>query len=274
MPWQRFLDEVAEVGYEWIELGPYGYLPTDLPTLREALEVRRLKVCACIVEGNLEDAAHWPDVEAQVLGGGELAAALDARFMVLIDDGYTDLVTGDAIAPKRLDEDGWKRLIDTTNRIAETARDRFGLRLLFHPNTETHVEYEDQIEALLAQTDPELVGLCLDLGHHAYCHGDPIAFMRRHHQRLEHVHFKNVDAEVLQRVERDGISVGQASGMDVFCALEDGVVDYEAVRDVLRAVDYNGFAIVEHDMFPAPFDKPLPIARRALAYLEEIGIGG
>lgn len=274
MPWHRFLDEVAEVGYEWIELGPYGYLPTDLPTLREALEARRLKVCACIVEGNLEDAAHWPDVEAQVLGSGELAAALDARFMVLIDDGYTDLVTGDAIAPTRLDEDGWKRLIDTTNRIAETARDRFGLRLLFHPNTETHVENEDQIETLLAQTDPELVGLCLDLGHHAYCHGDPVAFMRRHHQRLEHVHFKNVDAEVLQRVERDGISVGQASGMDVFCALEDGVVNYEAVRDVLREVDYNGFAIVEHDMFPAPFDKPLPIARRALAYLEEIGIGG
>ena len=25
----RFLDEVAESGYQWIELGPYGYLPTD-----------------------------------------------------------------------------------------------------------------------------------------------------------------------------------------------------------------------------------------------------
>ena len=34
IPWQRFLDEVAEAGYEWIELGPYGYLPTDLNTLR------------------------------------------------------------------------------------------------------------------------------------------------------------------------------------------------------------------------------------------------
>ena len=29
VPWQRFLDEVQAAGYHWIELGPYGYLPTD-----------------------------------------------------------------------------------------------------------------------------------------------------------------------------------------------------------------------------------------------------
>ena len=28
-PWHRFLDEIAEAGYEWMELGPFGYLPTD-----------------------------------------------------------------------------------------------------------------------------------------------------------------------------------------------------------------------------------------------------
>ena len=34
-----------------------------------------------------------------------------------------------------------------------------------------------------------------------------------------------------------------------------------------------GLGIVEHDMYPAPFDKPLPIARRTLAYLKEISMG-
>jgi inosose dehydratase len=29
VPWQRFLDEAVASGYAWIELGPYGYLPTD-----------------------------------------------------------------------------------------------------------------------------------------------------------------------------------------------------------------------------------------------------
>ena len=38
IPWERFLDEIAEAGYEWTELGPFGYLPTDLPTLRRACD--------------------------------------------------------------------------------------------------------------------------------------------------------------------------------------------------------------------------------------------
>ena len=45
-PWERFLDEVAESGYKWIELGPYGYLPTDPARLAEELKARDLKVTA------------------------------------------------------------------------------------------------------------------------------------------------------------------------------------------------------------------------------------
>ena len=40
------------------------------------------------------------------------------------------------------------------------------------------------------------------------------------------------------------------------------MVDFEAFRDVLKEVDYEGWAIVEQDMYPAPFDKPFPIAKR------------
>jgi len=272
IPWQRFLDEVAEAGYAWIELGPFGYLPTDLPKLRDELDQRNLKVCACVVEGDLVDPERWPGIEKQVLGGGELAAGLDGTFMVLIDDSYTDLQTGKPTSPARLDDDGWKRLVDTTVGIAETARDRFGLELTFHPNTETHVEYEDQIETLLNQTDSDLVKLCLDIGHHAYRHGDVIGFIRKHHKRMPHIHFKNVDGQLLQQFEAEGIWAGKASGLGVFCELPDGIVDYPEVRDVLNEVGYDGFAIVEQDMYPTPFDKPLPIARRALDYLRTIGV--
>ena len=102
VPWPRFLDEVVEVGYQWIELGPYGYLPADLPFLRRELDRRGLKVCASVVEENLEDPAAWSRVEAQVLGSGELAAGLDGQFMVLIDGAYFDLSTGVPTGPARL----------------------------------------------------------------------------------------------------------------------------------------------------------------------------
>ena len=124
IPWQRFLDEVAEAGYEWIELGPYGYLPTDLNVLRTELDKRQLKVSGTFLMAHLEDPEAWPGLELDLMGAGELLAGLDAKFLVLIDDLHTDWFTGKQIKPERLDDDAWKRLIDTTHKVAEIARIR------------------------------------------------------------------------------------------------------------------------------------------------------
>ncbi len=153
------------------------------------------------------------------------------------------------------------------------ARDRYGLKLVFHPHAETHVEYEDQIEALLAQTDPSLVFLCFDTGHHAYRGGDPIAFMRKHHRRIPYLHLKSVDGGIQQQVARENIPFAKAVAMDMFCEPARGMVDFIAFRDVLQEINYDGWATVEQDMYPAPFDKPLPIAKRTREYLRSIGLG-
>ena len=221
----------------------------------------------------LEDKALWPEIEKEVVGAGQLLAALGAKYLVLIDDTHTNLFTGEPIAPPRLDQDGWKRLVETTHKIADLARDRFGLTVVFHPHADSHVEYEDQIEALLADTDPKKVFLCLDTGHHAYRDGDPVKFMRRHSQRIAYLHLKSVDKHMQQKVEAEKIPFALAVGMDMFCEPSQGAVDFAAFRDVLREVNYDGFAIVEQDMYPAAFEKPLPIAKRTRAYLREIGLG-
>ncbi|MCY4079665.1 MAG: sugar phosphate isomerase/epimerase [Caldilineaceae bacterium] len=272
-PWHRFLDEAAEAGYEWIELGPYGYLPTDLPTLRRELDGRGLKVAGTFAMESLEVPETWPELERQVLGAGEQLAELGARFLVLIDGMYSDLKTGEQVEPAELDGDAWKRLIDTTHRVADIARDRFGLQLVFHPHAESHVEYTQQIETFLAQTDPDRVGLCLDVGHHAYRGGDAVEFMRQHHERIPYLHIKSVDRAVQQQVEASGVSFAEAVRMDMFVEPALGFVDFLAFRDVLRNIGFDGWAVVEHDMYPAPFDKPLPIAKRTRAYLRDIGIG-
>jgi len=272
-PWNRCLDEIAAAGYEWTELGPYGYLPIDLPTVRAELAKRGLKVAGSVALENLEDPAAWPGLERQVRGVGELLAGLGATFLVLIDASYTDLFTGQSLAASRLAPDAWGRTIETTHRVADLARERFGLRLVFHHHAETHVEDEEQIEAFLAQTDPARVGLCLDLGHLAYRGGDPVAFMRKHHARIPYLHLKSVDRDLQQKVERENIPFATAVAMDLFVEPARGAVDFLAFRDVLREIDYTGWAIVEQDMYPAPYDKPFPIAKRTRAYLREIGLG-
>ena len=223
--------------------------------------------------GNSTKERKYEHHHRQVLGAGERLAALDAKYLVLIDDTYTDLFTGKAIGPKRLDEDAWGRFIETTHKVADIARNRFGLQLVFHPHAETHVEYEDQIEAFLEQTDPDRVSICFDTGHHAYRGGDPINFMRRHHDRIPYLHLKSIDPDVQKQVEAEGIPFAEAVKMDMFVEPSKGAVDFLAFRDMLQKIDYNGYAIVEQDMYPASFDKPLPIAKRTRAYLREIGIG-
>jgi inosose dehydratase len=117
------------------------------------------------------------------------------------------------------------------------------------------------------------VFLCLDTGHHAYRGGDPIRFMRRHHERIRYLHLKSVDREIQKKVELEKIPFAKAVAMDMFCEPSLGAVNFLEFRDVLHDLNYDGWATVEQDMYPVPFDKPLPIAKRTRAYLQEIGIG-
>ena len=63
-PYDRFLDEVAASGYEWIELGPFGYLPTDPKQLADELAARNLKLSA----GTVFEHLHRDGVPAAETG--------------------------------------------------------------------------------------------------------------------------------------------------------------------------------------------------------------
>jgi inosose dehydratase len=272
-PWRRFMDEVVEAGYKCIELGPYGYLPTNLDTLKAELSKRDLTVAGTFVMAHLEDPSCGAEVDRQLNGAGELVAGTGGKYIILIDDTYSDLWTGELTAPKQLDDEAWKRLVEKVHEVAQTARDKWGLQVVYHPHAETHVEYEDQIARLLDDTDASLVSICLDTGHHAYRGGEPVSFMRKHHERIPYLHLKSVDRDKQEEVERAGTTFAPAVGDGMFCEPWRGAVDFLAFRDLLREIDYNGFAIVEQDMYPCDFDKPLSIAKKTREYLREIEIG-
>jgi inosose dehydratase len=268
-PWRRFLDEIAETGYHWTELGPYGYLPSDSGELERELASRGLGLAAGFTMFDLEQPGAWEGAAASTEQVCRLLQALGSEYLIVIDDVYTDLYTGVPRFPAELDDDAWGRLIDTTKRIIEVA-DRYGLRTVFHPHAQTHVEREHQIERLLADADD--IALCFDVGHHAYCGGEPIAFYRRFAERIPYLHLKSVDLEHRDRVEREGTPFAQAVKDGVFVEPSEGAVDFVAFRDALVERRFSGFAIVEQDMYPTAFDRPLPIAKRTFAYLSQLGL--
>jgi inosose dehydratase len=248
-PWPRFLDEVAEAGFAAIELGPLGYLPTDLPTLEAALEARNLTVAGGTLAARM-------DLGEALHALGPLLKGVSARYLCLI--------------PERQHDGDWQARVDAMHRTAEVALTRYGLATVVHAELHSEIFAEPGIEAFIAASDPSLVNYCLDVGLHACGGGDPVAFMRTHHARIPYLHLTNIDGAVAARVRTEHVPFDAAVEMGLFRGPSDGAVDYPALRTVLADVGYAGWAISEH---PSKLAEPLPQAKRARDYLRHIGIG-
>jgi inosose dehydratase len=272
MPWQLYLDEVERAGYTGTELGPYGYLPTDPVQLRRELGTRGLQLIAGFVMQPLEEAELYSGVESAALQLGELLASCGASFMVLIDGEYRDLATGRTTAESTLSDEEWKRLVDTSNRLGDLIRTRFGLQLVFHPHADTHVEYDTQAERFIADTDPAVVSICLDVGHLEYRGGDAVSFFRKHHTRIPYLHLKSVNASIRERVEAESLPLNEAVKLGVFCEPDQGTLDYRAFARALQEAEFTGWATVEQDRDPTTWRDALGSAQRTLAYFRRIGM--
>lgn len=272
-PWTRFLDEIARAGYEWLELGPYGYLPTDVETLRSELQARGLQLAGGTVGGSLHRREELSTIEAEMLDVARLAGALGAEHIVFLPAMYRDLHDGRQLEPAELGEDQWRALVEGADHLARVLRDESGMRFVFHSHVESHVETDDQIRRFLTDTDPELVGLCLDTGHVAYTHGDASGLLREHADRIWYVHIKAVDPEVLAQAEAEQLSFADAVKRDVMCEPGVGVPALDDVIGALQSLPPDTFVIVEHDLYPVDFDRPYPIAARTRETLRNAGVG-
>jgi inosose dehydratase len=272
VPWRSFLDEVSTAGYEWIELGPYGYLPTDPAVLAEETARRGLKVSAgTVFTGLHHGAAVWEPTWEHVAGVARLTAAMGARHLVVIPAFWRDDRTGRVLEDRTLNAAQWRDLARGTERLAREVGDRHGLRVVFHPHADTHVDTEENVTRFLDATDPSLVSLCLDTGHYAYCGGDSVKLIETYGERLGYLHLKQVDPAVLAEVRAQELPFGPAVARGVMCEPPHGVPALEPVLAAVERLGTDLFAIVEQDMYPCPPDRPLPIARRTRAFLRSCG---
>ncbi|MEU6439315.1 sugar phosphate isomerase/epimerase [Streptomyces sp. NPDC047046] len=272
VPWRRFLDEVARAGYEWIELGPYGYLPTDPRRLAEETARRGLKVSAgTVFTGLHRGPAVWEDTWRQVARVASLARASGAGHLVVIPAFWRDDKTGEVLEDRELTAAQWHDLARQTERLAHEVRERYGLRVVVHPHADTHVAGEADVARLLDATDPDLVSLCLDTGHYAYCGGDSVKLIETYGDRVGYLHLKQVDPAVLAQVRAEDLPFGPAVARGVMCEPPTGVPALEPVLAAAQRLGVDLFAIVEQDMYPCPPERPLPVAARTRSFLRSCG---
>ncbi|MDQ4489452.1 sugar phosphate isomerase/epimerase [Sinomonas sp. ASV486] len=276
VPYTRFLDEVAAAGYSWIELGPYGYLPTDPSQLRDELESRGLALSAGTVSERLHQPDSWDAVWSQVTDVAALTAALGGQHVVVLPEMWRDLYTGEALEPGELTPEQWGAKMAGLDRLGKAMLEEYGVRLQYHPHADAHVATEVHVDRLLADTDPAFVNLCLDTGHLAYCGGDSLAVVLRHPERLGYLHLKQVNPEVVAKVHDEDLPFSEAVKLGAMTEPPLGVPDLPPLLDAVGVLAKRSgadvFAIVEQDMYPAPPDAPFPIAQRTRSYLGGCGV--
>ncbi len=272
VPWQRFLDEVTEAGYQWIELGPYGYLPTDPARLTEETARRGLTVSAGTIFTSLHRGPEvWDATWEHVSQVAELTRAMNAKHLVVIPSFWRDDKTAELIEPPTLTAEQWRHLSTGMERLGREVRERFGLDIVVHPHADTHIDTEENVARFLDATDSDLVNLCLDTGHYAYCGGDSVKLIETYGERIGYLHLKQVNPEILADVVKNQVPFGPAVQRGVMCEPPNGVPELGPVLTAAQNLDVDLFAIVEQDMYPCPPDQPFPIAERTRRFLRSCG---
>jgi inosose dehydratase len=260
------LDDITRTGYDGCQLG-LGFPEGD--NLRAALAARDLGLAEVYasIPGTVDGptATALDDVRDRVrllgAGGGEV---LCIAFDVSPDRNAVAGWAADPGAP-RLTDDGWARTIELLATVSAETRVAGG-RIAFHPHAGTYIETPDEVERLAASIDAATLPFCLDVGHYLVGGGDPVAALRQFGERVEHVHLKDVDPDVL-----DGLRRGTAGGFRgaiqarLFTELGSGAIDLDGVLAVLAERRYAGWLMVEQDSGWPPPAESAAIGRRVLA---------
>lgn len=275
-PWDTVLKEISEAGYTGTELGPYGFLPQDTNVLKPRLEELGLTLISAYVQINLVDPPAKQDEYDETIATTKVLSAMDCEWVVLSDALFFNANraarAGRVRSEDGLSGDDWKNFVASANAYGKLALEEYGLKAVFHPHVGAFIETAEETVRFLNDTNPDYVNLCLDTAHCMYGGGDPMAVARHWGSRLTYLHLKECDAEVLARVRANEWDYFKGVEVDVFPELGKGSVDFPALLEVLKAIDFDGWAVVEQDILPESGLNPLESAKRNLAYLRDVGI--
>jgi inosose dehydratase len=260
------LDEIARLGFEGTQFG------TGFPVgarLRDELASRDLRLAEVYLPIPATADGPRPDAMDDALEHLQRLHDADGEVLCVAIDGSPDrdmsAGRGDSPPTPVFTDTAWAALVELLLDIADAAA-ALGHPTAFHPHAGTFIETPAEIERLVAATDPARIGICLDVGHHIVGGGDPVADLRSLGDRVNHVHLKDVDPDVLADLRAgrfDG--VGDAVRNGLFTELGAGVLDLDGVIEALVERDYDGWLMVEQDRGFGPPSESAAIGRRVLA---------
>ena len=236
--------------------------------LKKALELRGMQICNAWFSSFLTT-KPYEEVEKDFIEHITFLKEMGAKVVGMSEQGHSIQGTDKPIFEAKyvMNDEEWDTLCTGINKLGKVAKD-MGIKLCFHHHMGTVVQTEEEIDRLMANTDPELFGLLFDCGHLAYCGEDYMSVLNKYADRIRHVHLKDIRPEKVEQVKREHLSFLQGVRLGTFTVPGDGVIDFKPIFDVLEKTGYEGYVLVEAEQDPA-IANPLEYAIKARKYIAE-----
>ena len=283
--YQRVMSEAHEAGYRAIELGPWGYIPNDVDTVAAELEKNGLAIVVGTIFHDLVDPANQPSVLQAVDDICKLITdpkmpklpvhegqKWPTPYLTVMDWGHDerDFAAGHFDRAPRMNDEEWAAFVGNVRAVCDRANS-WGVRPVIHPHAGTYIEFADDIERITRDIPYEVAGLCLDTGHLYYSGMDPVEYLKKYQDKLDYVHFKDVNEKVYREVLGEHIRFFDGCGKGAMCPIGTGALDYPAIKRTLEEIGYSGYITIEQERDPRNSDTSLRDVKRSVDYLKSVG---
>ncbi|MCM3413186.1 myo-inosose-2 dehydratase [Metabacillus litoralis] len=261
----HLLSDIVVAGFQGTEVG--GFFP-EPKVLNKELNLRNLKIAgkwfsSFIIRDGLEEASKEFHTHCAYL------QEVNASVAVVSEQTYSVQGTKKNVFAEKpyFTDDEWNLLCNGLNELGKIA-EQYNLKLVFHHHMGTGVQSLEEIDRLMDHTDPAHVHLLYDTGHIYVSDGDYITLLKKHIDRIKHVHFKDSRPEVLNQCREKGESFLQSFLNGMFTVPGDGCIDFTEVYQFLLDHNYKGWIVIEAEQDPA-IAHPLEYALLTRKYINE-----
>jgi len=189
-----------------------------------------------------------------------LFKAVDAPCIVYGETAGT--IQGDRNAPlstkRKLSDDELRTYGRKLTEFAEWCAEQ-GMPISYHHHMAAPIETEEELDLLMKHSGKNLP-LLFDAGHMAFAGGDVIRVIDKHHERITHVHTKDVRMDIINALDRHKESFLDAVIKGAFTVPGDGSLDFEKIVKRLASYGYEGWFVVEAEQDPIN-NPPLEMAK-------------
>jgi inosose dehydratase len=260
----RGFQEAHEVGFNYVEAFATAlsqFYPDDVNGLKKRIADIGVKFAA-VTGGARGGDTHFEDpARRQAVIENHLGVV---RFSKKFGCDHQKTNLGER-RPKGTTQEDLKNIAETVEILGRRSLEEEGIPFGIHAHLGSQFQSQNEIDYVMANTDPKHVRFVLDTGHITMAGMDPIALAKKLGHRVVEFHIKDTKPE-----DRGGTKNVPGPKVDqmkdpYFFPLGNGGVDFVALKAHLDSIKWRGFLVVELDT--SPWRPPKESARMTANYI-------